>query len=65
MQTPGSVTGNLETHCKEGSQVPEKSPGPPHGSPSVFAQTSQHLQHNNTSRTKRSESSHDTKVGGG
>lgn len=44
VQTPGSVIGSLERQSKGLSQWPEKSPGPPHASPSVFEQTLQHLQ---------------------
>lgn len=40
---PEPPTGIFETQLRGGSQVPEKSPGPPHASPNVRAQTRQHL----------------------
>lgn len=43
-QIPDPVTGGFDTHIRGGSHFPEKPPGPPHASPSVFAQTLQHLE---------------------
>jgi hypothetical protein len=40
------INGGFEIHFNGSSHIPEKFPGPPHDSPSIFAQTLQHLELN-------------------
>lgn len=42
-QIPVPMMGGFDMHFKGVSQVPENPPTPPHVSPTVFAQTLQHL----------------------
>lgn len=45
-QTPDPFICSRCTHCNGGSHLPENPPGPPHASPTVLAQTRQHLKQN-------------------